>query len=184
MKKEDLKYGNVVEFESGSRYIYTFDNSREEKDKRFFLRLDLVSDYQRGVILESHISSDLIGNEDGWLHKGVKIMKVYEDYTCTKVLWERKEIVVPKITEDEKKIIGLLPAKYDEWYIARDKSGELYIYKNKPAKCHLGYLSDEFDGVKPFTLYNQYFDCIKFEDEHVFRLIELYRGKALVRDNE
>lgn len=184
MRKEDLKYGNVVEFESGSRYIYTFDNSREKEDKHFFLRLDFVSAYQRDVILKSHINSDLVGNEDSWFHKGVKIMKVYEDYTCKEVLWERKEIVVPEINELEKKILGALPFKYNQWYIARDKNGNLFIYKHKPIKCLMGYITDTIDGCEPFTIYNSYFNYIKFGDEYIFRICDLYGRKVLGSCNE
>lgn len=181
MKKEDLKYGNVIELNDGKRFLYTFHYDLGEY-RGSFVRLDYVSSISKEARFLDELKADMI-----FIHyeKGhEKIVKIYEDYTCKEVLWERKEIVVPEINELEKKILGALPFKYDQWYIARDKNGNLFIYKSKPIKCLMGYKTDTIDGCEPFTIYNSYFNYIKFGDEHIFRICDLYRGKVLGSCNE
>lgn len=179
MKKSDLKTGNIVELRNGKLFlVHKSTNGLFNEDS-----WTCLTEFSFGISSAYDENLKYSGCCSG-CKTSYDVVKVYKDHTCTKVLWERKEIVVPKITENEKKIIGLLPAMYDEWYIARDKCGDLYIYRDKPTKGFMGYMGVNPYGVKPFTLYNQYFDSIKFEDEHVFRLTELYRGKALGGSNE
>lgn len=90
MKKENLKFGNIIELRIGYRFIYhqTCGESLLNLNGTGVARLDLFN--------EDLFNEDLIHCYEPRLD----IVKVYEDYTCTKVLWERKE--KPELTEDEK----------------------------------------------------------------------------------
>ena len=152
MKKSDLKYGNVVETREGIKYLYQFMNS----DK--FLNLD---DY--GFLWIRNFDENLnIIDRDNELD----IMKVYKDYTCKELLWERKE--KPQLNEDEKAILRNLPKEY-KW-IARDECTYMYLYTNKPVKnaCR-GWNGD---GFARFIFHNL-FQFIKWEDEEPYSIEEL-----------
>ena len=151
MKKSDLKYGNVVETREGIKYLYHCKNS----DK--FLNLDddgflWICDFDENLNI---IDCD---NE-------LDIMKVYKDYTCTELLWERKD--EPKLTEDEKVILRNLPKKY-KW-IARDECTYMYLYTNKPVKRNFWF--DDYGAIRfPF---DHLFQFIKWEDDEAYSIEEL-----------
>ena len=96
-------------------------------------------------------------------------MKVYKDYTCKELLWERKE--KPQLTEDEKVILRNLPKHY-EW-IARDIDGCLYVYASKPKK---GITMWESDGL-PMITFDHLFEFIKWEDDEPYSIEELLGGE-------
>lgn len=159
MKKSDLKYGNVVETREGIKYLYHCKNS----DK--FLNLDYdgflwISDFDENLNI---IDCD---NE-------LDIMKVYKDYTCKELLWERKEPKEkPKLTEDEKAILRNLPKEY-KW-IAKDNNGPICVFIDKPEK--IGYVwSSEFFEV--LSLFQHLFQFIKWEDDEPYSIEELLKGE-------
>ena len=95
MKKSDLKYGNIVELRDGTRLIYSRVCSQQ-----LLIPLDGNGclDYEERYI-------------NGLKHKkfcDLDIMKVYKDYTCKELLWEREK--EPKLTEDEKDPCAFLGA--------------------------------------------------------------------------
>ena len=151
MKKSDLEYGNVVETREGTKYLYHCKNSNQ------FLNLDYngflwICDFDKNLK-----STDGLNEFD--------IMKVYKDYTCKEVLWERKE--KPKLTEDEKTILRNLPKKY-KW-IARDKSDWMFLYREKPIKLKISW-----SGCMYTTLpFQHLFQFIKWEDEEPYSIEEL-----------
>ena len=152
MKKSDLKYGNVVETREGIKYLYHCKNS----DK--FLNLDYdgflwIRDFDENLNI---IDCD----------NGLDIMKVYKDYTCKELLWERKE--KPKLTEDEKAILKVLLKEKYKW-IARDKNGCLYVYASKPEKVITIW---EGSGL-PMMPFNHLFQFIKWEDEEPYLIEDL-----------
>ena len=155
MKKRDLEYGNVVETREGIKYLYHCMNS----DK--FLNLDdygflWICDFDKNL---KHIY-DLYEFD---------IMKVYKDYTCKELLWERKE--TPKLTEDEKVILRNLPKKY-KW-IARDNSTCIQLFTNKPNKITWWWNGAE--GIK--LVFPHLFQFIKWEDEEPYSIEELLKGE-------
>ena len=157
MKKSDLEYGNVVETREGIKYLYHCKNSDQ------FLNLDddgflWIRDFDENL----KIIDDL--NE-------FDIMKVYKDYTCKELLWERKEKPQPKLTEDEKVILRNVPKEY-KWF-ARDINDCLYIYENKPEK---GISIWEASGL-PMTTFDHLFQFIKWEDEEPYLIKELLKGE-------
>ena len=154
MKKSDLKYGNVVETRSGDKYLFTF---HDEED----IFVDLTGD--------GYYYFESLSFNTNYKNSDIVIMKVYKDYTCKELLWERKEN--PKLNEDEKAILRNLPKQY-EW-IARDKNGSIYLYINKPVKRFFGF--DAFGTIKlPF---DQLFQFIQWEDEEPYSIEDLLKGE-------
>ena len=154
MKKSDLKYGNVVETRSGDKYLYTY---HDEED----IFVDLTGDgyyyYESLYINTSGINSDIF------------IIKVYKDYTCKELLWERKE--KPQLTEDEKVILRNLPKEY-KW-IARDLSGMVYIFIERPEKGQAIW----YGCGQPMIPFYHLFKFIKWEDEEPYSIEELLKGE-------
>ena len=154
MKKSDLEYGNVVETREGKKYLYHCKNSEQ------FLNLDY-----NGFLWIRNFDENLKCIND--LNE-FDIMKVYKDYTCKELLWERKE--KPKLTEDEKVILRNVP-QYYKW-IARDGSGLIFLFSKKPSKCDCSWIGYN-DIAFPF---HHLFQFIKWEDEEPY-LIEELLGK-------
>ena len=152
MKKSDLKHGNVVERKNGYKYLYCGN---------YFINLTgsgyiSLYDYREDL---ADIDYDVEFN----------IMKVYKDYTCKELLWERKE--KPQLTEDEKVILRNVP--YDYKWIARDIDGCLYVYASKPKK---GITMWESDGL-PMIPFDYLFQFITWEDKEPYSIEELLEGE-------
>ena len=160
MKKSDLKYGNVVETREGIKYLYHWKNS----DK--FLNLDYdgflwIRNFDENLKCFDDLNELYDLNE-------LDIMKVYKDYTCKELLWERKD---PKITKDEKVILRNLPEKY-KW-IARDENGLIFLYAKKPSKCEYSW-----GGCKYMLLPLEHlFQFIQWEDNEPYSIKELLKGE-------
>ena len=155
MKKSDLKYGNVVETREGIKYLYHCKNSD------IFLNLDddgflWISDFDENLKIINDLNK-------------FDIMKVYKDYTCKELLWERKE--TPQLTEDEKVILRNLPKEY-KW-IARDSSGMVYIFIEKPEKGQAIW----YGFGQPMIPFYHLFQFIQWEDEEPCSIEELLRVK-------
>ena len=157
MKKSDLKYGNVVETRNGARYLYHCAIS----DK--LLHLESL-----GYVNLDNYNENLKFN-NGNLNE-FDIMKVYKDYTCKELLWERKE--KPQLNEDEKAILKVLLNEKYKW-IARDKNYWLYVYASKPEK---GITIWENTG-SPMMPFVHLFNFIKWEDEEPYSIEELLEGE-------
>ena len=155
MKKSDLKYGNVVETREGIKYLYHCKNS----DK--FLNLDY----------DAFLSIRNFDENLKWIDdlNDFDIMKVYKDYTCKELLWERKD--EPKLTEDEKVILKNLPKEY-KW-VVRDHIGSLWIFENKPNNNISGWFYSTASTL-PFP---NLFKFIKYEDKEPYSIEELLKGE-------
>ena len=151
MKKSDLKYGNVVETREGIKYLYHCNNS----DK--FLNLDFDGFLWIRNFDENLKDIDYLNEFD--------IMKVYKDYTCKELLWERKD--EPKLTEDEKVILRSLPKEY-KW-IARDLSGMVYIFIERPEKGQAIW----YGCGQPMIPFYHLFQFIQWEDEEPYSIEDL-----------
>ena len=152
MKKSDLRYGNVVETREGIKYLYHCKNNDQ------FLNLD----YDAFLWIRNFDENLKCINDLNELD----IMKVYKDYTCKELLWERKE--KPKLNEDEKAILKVLLNEKYKW-IARDKNDWLYVYASKPKK---GITIWENTG-SPMMPFVHLFNFIKWEDEEPYSIEEL-----------
>ena len=148
MKKEDLNCGNVVELRDGKRYIQTCIEGYE------FIRLDYINAKSTSFFPLNEFNDDLKGS-----HSGLDIVKVYEDYTLKKVLWERKEFVV---STDEKTILRIIPKTF-KW-IVRSQERCLLLYEEKPQKTR-DYWESSLGNVENLMVFNHLFEYIKWEDE-------------------
>lgn len=160
MKKSDLKHGNTVKLRNGDTMLFCWHFPYEilvDLDGHKFITFD---SYRKDLTdIDNAVEFD--------------IMKVYKDYTCKELLWERKEKTKPKakLTEDEKVILRNVPKKY-KWF-ARDINDCLYIYENKPEK---GISIWEASGL-PMTSFDRLFQFIEWEDEEPYSIEELLKGE-------
>ena len=148
MIKSELECENVVELRNGNKYLF-FDN-------KLLINLKGI-----GCRALNNWCEDLT-SADGYTE--FDIMKVYKNYTCKELLWERKE---PKLTEDEKVILRNVP--YDYKWIARDIDGCLYVYASKPKK---GITMWESDGL-PMIPFDHLFQFTTWEDNEPYLIEEL-----------
>ena len=152
MKKSDLEYGNVVEARNG--YKYFVYHSGDEK-----ALVNLITGWN--IVLD--VYNENLTNSDNFIQ--YDIMKVYKDYTCKELLWERKE--KPKLNEDERFILLNLSEKY-KW-IVRDESGLIYLFTNKPFKD-----LNRWMGYDPLMCPFKYmFKFINWEDDEPYLIEEL-----------
>ena len=157
MNKSDLKNGNVVELRNGDFYVLA--NIYNE-----YILIALTSKY--------HFNFDTYYEDltHKWGFETLDIVKVYKDYTCKELLWERKEEPKPKpkLAEDEKVILKNFPKKY-KW-IARDKCGTICAFIDKPHKNRLGWSGNFFDVL---VFFEHLFKFIKWEDKEPYSIEEL-----------
>lgn len=91
------------------------------------------------------------------------------------VNWLEEEYKEPiKLSEDEKVILRNIDKKY-KW-IARDKNGRLYVYKERPLKAHTMWRNDDSGGMH-MVLFNHLFQFIKWEDEEPYNIEELLKDE-------
>lgn len=148
MKKEDLKYGNVLESRYGEKILVC--NSDEWINLKG-MKID-KGEYLKDLTYK--------------INDGHTIVKVYEDYTCQKVLWERKE--TPELTEDEKVILRNLSKEF-KW-IARDRNEMLYVYEKLPNKVLITWNNYHNRNQLPFP---KLFNFITWEDEEPYFISDL-----------
>ena len=107
-------------------------------------------------------------------NNGMKTVDIVAVYELNEV-WKREEPTITEdektITEDEKTILRNLPGKY-EW-IARDESGVLYIYHDKPKKEEFMWV-DGFEN-RCLNLFNHLFGMVKWEDDEPWRIEDLLK---------
>ena len=156
MKKSDLKNGNVVELRNGDFYVLA--NVYNES-----ILITLKGKYHFNL---NNYSIDLT-NISGY--EMFDIMKVYKDFTCKELLWERKE--KPQLTEDEKVILRNLPKEY-KW-IARDASGMAYMFIEKPEKGQAIW----YGLGQPMIPFYHLFQFIQWEDKEPYSIEELLEGE-------
>ena len=157
MKKNDLKHGNAVKLRNGDTMLFCWhfpDEILVNLEGRKFITFDSYRDNLTDI--DNAVEFD--------------IMKVYKDYTCKELLWERKEKKLV-ISEDEKAILRNVPKHY-KW-IARDIDGRLYIYASKPKKG----LSIWLDTGLPMITFDHIFEFIKWEDDEPYSIEDLLKEK-------
>ena len=155
MKKSDLECGNVVELRNGLKFLF-LDRHKSLVELTGVGCTD-IDYYDENLTRSSRQES-------------YDIMKVYKDYTCKELLWERKEN--PKLTEDEKAILKVLLNEKYKW-IARDKNGCLYVYASKPEKVITIW---EGSGLPMFP-FDHLFQFIQWEDDEPYSIEELLEGE-------
>lgn len=94
-------------------------------------------------------------------------------------LWKNKDEILkillsehkekPQLTDDEKAILRSIDSKFE--FIAKDKSGNLYVYMRKPYKGENRWESGALAVLLP--VFNDLFQFIKWEDEEPWNIKEL-----------
>ena len=168
--KKDLLKGNVVETRDGSRYIYTvaFGNSPDSQDL-----IELTS--TTGGFSSTRIYTYYLKRENREYAR-FDIMKVYKDYTCQEVLWERKEI---ELSDCERSLLGALPCEFK--YIARDKRGDLFVFDERPVKYDEyseWVITGRFANAGELKVFNHLFQFVKWEDEEPYYIPDLFKLKG------
>ena len=159
MKKSDLKYGNVVETRRGAKYLFIFNKGDQ------FLYLITGDSY----LNLSNFNEDLTSCCNIF-----DIMKVYKDYTCKELIWERKEPKEKhKLTKVEKVILRNIDKEY-KW-ITRDEDRTLSFHSVKPHKEAYFWSSLEASYVS--DLFPNLFQFIKWEDDEPYSIAELLKGE-------
>ena len=103
--------------------------------------------------------------EDGENCTDKKIKWLYEEYK------EHKE--QPKLTKDERKLCEIITS---DTYIARDKSGSLFVYDKKPYKKddRIGWCAKDYCvSISDFIFAGCNFSFIKWEDEEPWKVSDL-----------
>ena len=154
MKKSDLKHGNTVKLRNGDTMLFCWhfpDEILVNLEGSKFITFDSYRDNLTDI------------------DNAVDIMKVYKDYTLKELLWERKE--KPQPTEDEKVILRSLPKDY-KW-IARDLSGMVYIFIERPEKGQAIW----YGCGKPMIPSYHLFQFIQWEDDEPYLIEDLLKGE-------
>lgn len=155
--KKDLDSGNVVEIRDGQKFLYHNIDRSKILDIRGYNYLEL-NRYDENFNRKA-------GNSEIF-----DIVKVYRDYTCEEVLWERKE-KKPELTDVEKAILRNYLSKGYKW-IARDKEDYIYVYITTPLT-----MSNTL-WISPYAY--SYGCDITFE--HIFEFIKWEDGPYLIED--
>ena len=142
-----LCLGMVLETKNGNRYLYVKDLHSSE-----YLFVELS-----GYAISSGVDN---------------VVKIYSDYTCSKVVWEKKEM--PKLSEAERIILENIPVEFKDGYIARDKGHtSLWLYTDKPEKCHHHWTNIHDSRCYSFPLFSHLFQFVKWEDKEPWSIKEL-----------
>lgn len=125
--------------------------------------------HNNGLLNSDGVYAHTLNNYDERLHanNGNKTLDIVAVYELNQV-WKREEST---ITEDEKVILRNLQGKY-EW-IARDESGVLYIYHDKPKKNSFAW--DVGFGSRCLNLFDHLFKMVKWEDEEPWKIEDLLK---------
>ena len=158
MNKDDLKYGNVVELRNGNKYLYNNIINKHQ----------LINFNGIGYLDFESYNDNLSYKEE--IYSEFDIMKIYRDYTCEYLLWERKE--KPKLSYDERIILRSIDKCFK--CIARDKNGILRICVGERLSkmSYQWYSTCYYSQSFPYT---DLFTFIKWEDEKPYLIEDLLK---------
>lgn len=154
--KFKYKEGMVLETFCGDRYLYAY--AIDLLENNIFVKLD---------------GSGVCGGLSN-------VVKIYSDCTCSKVVWEKKEM--PKLSEAERVILSNLPRKCKNGYMTRDSkessTEDLWIYNGYPEKYddkqwHLPLDRSDIGGAINMSIFTHLFQFVKWEDKEPWSIKEL-----------
>ena len=158
--KKDLDSGNVVEIRNGQKFLYHNIDRGKILDIQGYNYLDL-NDYDENLKCKVVYLNTL------------DIIKVYRDYTCKEVLWERKK--KPELTDVEKVLLRDYLSKGYKW-IARDKDDYIYVYITKPLTVsNTLWVSPYAYSYGCDITFERLFQFIKWEDDEPYLIEELLK---------
>ena len=158
--KKDLDSGNVVEIRNGQKFLYHNIDRGKILDIQGYNYLDL-NDYDENLKCKVVYLNTL------------DIIKVYRDYTCKEVLWERKK--KPELTDVEKVLLRDYLSKGYKW-IARDKDDYIYVYITKPLTVsNTLWVSPYAYSYGCDITFERLFQFIEWEDDEPYSIEELLK---------
>lgn len=158
MKKSDLVSGkHILELRDGSRLLVAGD-FLPDIDGNGFMCLksysdDLKLDDCEVDFDECHTAFDMLKVYEIVRHMSLPRLADNMDSSC-KLIWERK----PELSEAERVILENVDKEY-KW-MAKDATGEIYLYKEKPVKSHGVWLL----GINKTASMHQFNDLFKMID--------------------
>lgn len=163
MKKEDLKLGNIIEAKNGEKFLVSKNKGENNK---FIVRLN-----GEGEGVFKGYSDTLEFN----LNPKYDIVKIYEDYTLTNLLWERPE-PKPELSAKERNILVQALSDGYKW-IARDKDNEVWLFDVKTYKAkYCGFevwLNGFGNNAHPLILCKDLFTFLHWEDKQPTKIKDL-----------
>lgn len=181
---QDLRF-HLVEVPDDTSWVTEqlneiFERNEERKMEKFKLKYKTHSFDHKGMIFEGYIIGDK-GNiqiakvkAENIISNNIDAMSKNDIYSCltngiehewTYSLYTLEHLMKPIIPLTVLEY-GLLKyyLKKEYKYIARDKDGELFIYKNKPYKLDIEWNNDFFEGFKEIQ-FKDLFSFIKWEND-------------------
>lgn len=102
-----------------------------------------------------------------------------------RINWSESEYIEkPVISKRDKAFLECLDKQYE--YLARDASGELYIYITKPCKqidCWNSSVACEVKGQEPLRMFNVDFPIVKWSDEEPWSIEDLKKLEVVEEYN-
>lgn len=109
-------------------------------------------------------NKNVIELKGGQRYMGSDILYVYSDSTLDTLIYINDADVQGKLSDIERDILSAVYPTYK--YIARDKDGELYVYKVKPVKIDNKYCCDMYTDYSDFKAFNHLFKFVSWDDEN------------------
>lgn len=107
-----------------------------------------------------------------------KLMIVSNDHSWIQMNIENfvnDEVRVAQFTPNEIIVLKILSENWE--YIARDKSGELFIFKEKPQKIISGNFWDSPNKYENLELFKEMFKSVTYSDEDPLNIQEAIEGR-------
>lgn len=169
MKLSDLKTGMWVETRNNNMYLVLkdYDSCRHGKG--------ILAHTIIGFLYFSEYNDDMkhISYEDFDI---VQVFRPSGDECVLNVnrlmpIWQRKE--KPELPPQVKSFFEMLDSKYEEYWIAKDKDGAVYLYRSKPKKReNRMWLGGDCVNIC-FLIDSSYFDWLSWEDEEPWYIPDL-----------
>ena len=136
MKKEELKIGNIIETRYGGRFLKSNDEKYYALNGRGNFDLNNSTETLESLMTERN-----------------DIIKVYEDYTCSKLLWERQKSLLTQEEKDYlKAVLKPITCKVERVYKIGETACHLSIIMDNEGDCiilpNIHNMTLKFEGIK------------------------------------
>jgi len=169
MKKSELKSGMVVDTDYGRYLVVDTKDGLLLISKNGYMRL---SDYNDDLTFRNNLFTinkvyQVVGYQSGMLMIDIDYkFDVYDE-----LLWQRNAPY--KFTEKQLEVLAPYRHDYSDWWLAKDKNGDLFVYSGKPEKQDVIWLetSVDLEGIMFEKLFTDY----DWETEPI-QLKEIFKG--------
>lgn len=116
-------------------------------------------------------NKNVIELKGGQRYMGSDIKYVFSDSTLDTLIYINDADVQGELSDTERAILSAVYPTYK--YIARDKDGELFVYKVKPVKNDTKYCCDMYTDYSDFKAFNHLFKFVSWGDENPHQIVSL-----------